>query len=89
MVEQAGTVPLMYVLVEQALYHQCIGSTVTVPPLVMEMETASTNNHISQIFFVFAAPMYWWDWLAALVQMVRYKGDCHVSSTSPNLQIDD
>jgi hypothetical protein len=27
--------------------------------------TGSTNNHISQIFFVFAAPMYWWDWLAA------------------------
>jgi hypothetical protein len=31
----------------------------------MEMQTGSTKNHISQIFFVFAAPMYWWDWLAA------------------------
>jgi hypothetical protein len=71
-----GTVPPMYVLVEQALYHQFI-----------EMQTACTNNHISQIFFVFAAPMYWWDWLASPVQMVRYKGDCHVSSTSPNLQM--
>ncbi len=39
------------------------------------MQTGSTNNHISQIFFVFAAPMYWWDWLAAAVLMVRYKGD--------------
>ncbi len=63
-----------------------IGGTKHVPPLVMEMKTDSTNNHISQIFFVLAAPMYWWDWLAALVPvlMVRYKGDCHVSSTSPN-----
>jgi hypothetical protein len=31
----------------------------------MEMQTGSTNNQISQIFFVFAAPVYWWDWLAA------------------------
>jgi hypothetical protein len=49
--------------------------------------TSSTNNHISQIFFVFAATMYWWDWLAAPVLMVR----CHVSrvvrSTSPNQQV--
>jgi hypothetical protein len=29
----------------------------TVPPLVMGMQTGSTNNHISQIFFVLAAPM--------------------------------
>jgi hypothetical protein len=54
-----------------------------------ENETGSTNNHISQIFFVFAAPMYWWDWLAVPVLMVRYKGDCHVSSTSPDRQVDD
>jgi len=33
------------------------GGTSTVPPLVMEMQTGSTNNHISQIFFVLAAPM--------------------------------
>ena len=71
-------------MVEQALYHQCTGGTVPVPPLVMEMQTGSTNNHIYQIFFVFAAPMYLWDWLAAPVLMVHYKGDCHVSSTSPN-----
>jgi hypothetical protein len=28
------------------------GGTGTVPPLVMEIQTGSTNNHISQIFFV-------------------------------------
>jgi hypothetical protein len=55
----------------------------------MEMQTGSTNNHISQIFFVFAAPMYWLDWLAAPVLMARYTGDCHVSSTSPNRQVAD
>jgi hypothetical protein len=31
----------------------------------MEMQTGSTKNHISQIFFVLAAPMYTWDWLVA------------------------
>jgi hypothetical protein len=44
-------------MVEQALYHQCNGGTNTGPPLVMEIETGSTNNHISQMFFVLAAPM--------------------------------
>jgi hypothetical protein len=52
----------------------------------MEMQPGSTNNHISQIFFVFAAPMYW---LAAPVLMVRYKGYCHVSTTKPNQLVDD
>jgi hypothetical protein len=52
----------------------------------MERQTGSTNDHISQIFFVFAAQIYWWDWLAAPVPM---KGDCHFSSTSPNQQVDD
>jgi hypothetical protein len=31
------------------------GGTGTVPQLVMEMQTGSTNNHISQIFFVLSA----------------------------------
>jgi hypothetical protein len=33
----------------------------------MEMQTGSTNNHISQIFSVLAlaAPMYRWDWFVA------------------------
>jgi hypothetical protein len=44
-------------MVEQALYHQCFGGNNTVPPLVMEIKTGSTNNHISQIFFVLAAQM--------------------------------
>jgi hypothetical protein len=48
---------------EQALYPICIGGTVPVPSLVMEMQTGSTttNNHISHILFAFAAPMYWCD----------------------------
>jgi hypothetical protein len=44
-------------MVEPALYHQCNGGTNTVPPLVMEMQTGSTKNHISQIIIVLAAPM--------------------------------
>jgi hypothetical protein len=52
-------------MVEQALYHQYNGGANTGPPLVMEMQT-------SQIFFVFAAPMQWWYWLAAPILMVRY-----------------
>jgi hypothetical protein len=65
------------------------GGTGTVPPMYWwysacstishGMQTHSTNNHSSQIFFVFAEQMYWWDWLTAPVIMVRYKGDCHVS----------
>jgi hypothetical protein len=62
------------------LYRQCIGGTVTVPPLVKEMQTGSIYNHISQIFFVFTEPMYWWDWLAVL--MVRYKGEYKNCQTS-------
>jgi hypothetical protein len=38
--------------------NQCIGGTVPVPPLAMEMQIGNTNNYISQTFFVFAAPMY-------------------------------
>ncbi len=43
--------------VVQCLCHHTNGGTGIVPPLVMEMQTGSTNNHISQIFFVLAAPM--------------------------------
>jgi hypothetical protein len=75
-------------MVEEALYHHCIGGTVPVPLIVMEMQTGSTNNHISQIFFVFAAPMYCWHWLIAPVQMVVYKVHCHVSSTRLNRLVD-
>jgi hypothetical protein len=31
----------------------------------MEMQSGSTIHHISQIFFLFAAPIYRRDWLAA------------------------
>ncbi len=71
-------------MVDQTLYHQCISGTVPASPLVMEMQTGSTNNHIYDIFFLFVAPM-----LAAPVLMMHYKGDCHVSSTSPNRQVND
>jgi hypothetical protein len=52
------------------------GAAITVPPLVMEMQTGSTNNHLSQIYFVFAAPIYSIGgiWLAAPVLMMLYKG---------------
>jgi hypothetical protein len=50
--------------------------------------TGSTGNHISQIFFVFAAPMHWWDWLAVPVLMVCYKEDHHVSHRSLPLSKD-
>jgi hypothetical protein len=32
--------------VEPALYHRCICGTDIFPPLVMEMQTGSINNHI-------------------------------------------
>jgi hypothetical protein len=74
--------------VELALYYQCtVGGTDMFPPLVMEMQTGSTKNHISQIFFVLAAPMYWWDWLVAPVLhflMVRYKGSIMLAATTLN-----
>jgi hypothetical protein len=61
---------LPLVLVELALYHECIRVTDMFPPLVVQMHTGSTNNHISQIFFLLAASVYWWDWLLAPVPVV-------------------
>jgi hypothetical protein len=50
----------------------------------MEMQTGSTNKHIFQIFFVLAAPMYWWEMFrCAPTLIMRYKGKFHVSSTNP------
>jgi hypothetical protein len=40
-------------------------------------QTGSTINHLSQIFFVLAAPMYW------------RKGECHGNGISPNRQVYD
>jgi hypothetical protein len=39
-------------------YHQYIGAADTVPPIGKELQTGSTNNHISRIFFMLAAPIY-------------------------------
>jgi hypothetical protein len=41
---------------ETGIFHQCIDGTDMFPPTVMQMHTGSTNNHVSQIFFVLAAP---------------------------------
>jgi hypothetical protein len=38
-----------------------IGAVDTVPPIGKELQTGSTNNHISRIFLILAAPIYWWD----------------------------
>jgi hypothetical protein len=51
-------------------YTISIGGANMFPPIVMEMQTGSTNKHISQIFFPLAAPMYWW----VPILVVRYKG---------------
>ncbi len=53
------------------------GGTGTVPPMYQWYSACPTISHgyaKSQILFVFAAPVYWWDWLAAPVLTVRYKG---------------
>ncbi len=42
---------LPLVLVELALYHQCIRVTDIFPPLVVQMHTGSTNNNISKFSF--------------------------------------
>jgi hypothetical protein len=51
--------PVQYILA--TWYSVCTTMTYdgtgTVPPLVMEKQTGSTNDHISKIFFVLAAPM--------------------------------
>jgi hypothetical protein len=40
---------------------QYIVGTGMFPPIVLEMQIGSTNNHIPQIFFVLVVPMYWWE----------------------------
>jgi hypothetical protein len=36
-----------------------------VPPIGKELQTGRTNNHISRIFFMLAAPIYWWDMVSS------------------------
>jgi hypothetical protein len=54
-----------------------------VPPIGKGLQTGSTNNHISRIFSVLAAPKYWWEMVSSTNVMVRYKGNLNVSSTLP------
>jgi hypothetical protein len=42
----------------------------SVPPIVKEMQTDSTNNHIFQIFFMLAAPIYWWEKVRCTIVLV-------------------
>jgi hypothetical protein len=76
------------------LFHQCIGGnsdsctkilveTMLVPPKDKELQTDSTNNHISRIFFMLVAPIYWWEMVSSTNVLVRYKGNLNVSSTLP------
>jgi hypothetical protein len=49
--------------------------------LIMEMQRGSTNNHSSQIFFVFIARVYWWDWInSTSTKIVGFKWDCHLAA---------
>jgi hypothetical protein len=54
-----------------------------VPPKDKELQTGSTNNHICLIFFMLAAPIYWWEMVSSTNELVRYKGNLNVSSTWP------
>jgi hypothetical protein len=54
-----------------------------VPPIDKELQTENTNNHLSRIFFMFAAPIYWWEMVSSTNILVRYKGNLNVSSTLP------
>jgi hypothetical protein len=60
-----------------------------VPPIGKELQTGSTNNHISLIFFLLAAPIYWWEMVSSTNVLVRYKGNLNVSSTLPIQQAID
>jgi hypothetical protein len=49
------------VLVELRFFYQYSAGTDMFPPIAMKMRTGSNNKHISQIFFVLAAPVWWWE----------------------------
>jgi hypothetical protein len=63
--------------------NQYIGAADTVPPIGKELQTGSTNNHISRIFFMLAAPIYWWEMVNSTNVLVRFKDNLNVSSTLP------
>jgi hypothetical protein len=52
-----------------------------VPLIGKELQTVSTNNHISRIFFTLAAPTYWWEMVSSINVLVHYKRNLNVSST--------
>jgi hypothetical protein len=52
-----STITMYFDSAVQCLYTMTNGGTGTVPQLFMIMQTGSTSNHISQIFFVLAALM--------------------------------
>jgi hypothetical protein len=46
-----------------------------VPPIGKELQTGSTNNDIPWIFFMLAAPIYWWEIVSSTNVFGRYKGN--------------
>jgi hypothetical protein len=50
-----------------------------VTPIGKDLQTGSTNNHISRIFFLLAAPIYWWELVSSTNVLVRYKVNINVS----------
>jgi hypothetical protein len=60
--------------------HQYIGENMLVLPIGKELQTSSTNNHISWIFFLLAAPIYWWEMVSSTNVLVRYKGNLNIGS---------
>jgi hypothetical protein len=58
-----------------------------VTPIGKELQTGTTNNHISWIFFILAAPIYWWEVVNSTNVLVRYKGNLIVSVTLPIQQV--
>ncbi len=71
------------ILVLLTLFHQYIGGNMLVSPIGKELQTDSTNYHISRIFFMLAAPIYWWEMVSSTNVLVHYKGNLNVSSTLP------
>jgi hypothetical protein len=54
-----------------------------VTPIGKDLQTGSTNNPISRIFFLLAAPIYWWELVSSTNVLVRYKVNINVSRALP------
>jgi hypothetical protein len=46
-----------------------------VPPIGKELQTDSIKNHISWIFLMLAAPIYWRNMVSSTNALVCYKGN--------------